>query len=1101
MALYVPDSESLGRRRFPDNKGFRKNLYDLSIQYLAQIRDLLASNYPQDTSTNLAIFNRVASREFARLKLSNDAINNDKQYTETRIQYLQQILGERLFLGDEIAPANYNDESYRKYLIAIKKAYLKGSKKRHIEDLASEFTGQTVNIKELYLEARNPTSSLDVSDTNMMVIEVFIEDFLRAGYNINELRQDLDFFVNLVRPAHVLYDTRLIWTEQIDVNKVHDVIFGDTGGGCVPHYIFGPFEELTILALQVFILPTSEDSTGQIDSIHHEDLIFYLSDSTRVITEPGVLSGTRIYNVEGRRINFNALKIGQYVKITSQIIPGNFDFWWYPSKLITTWSSQFYKNVYRRPLFQEFVKKEMDSHGRFPLQTKTTPTTVCDRWVQDTLQPLYEDLRRSCSVGSEHEEEYLVTLRNRMGNPRFSNPYGTDQTAIPGNDFAYWMPNTPLTDGSNNPATPSDISVKLDGTSLPTQPIVYVDSSSGKIQLSESSIYWDQTAQTFPVPGSELLFSYHYLQDSTNYDTSSSMVYGVSNWQMPYAPLVRGDGTGNLAGTSNISLSVDSTTITNAVTDVNPLLGHVSLPQSSDFWTSSELGRLPQVGDVFDFDFYWGQKYQYSCLFDELGRILDGYIGPHLTYGIVLDGDLDCNPEINPVTPMDSTTVIGYRYRGYLLHHTSVLNSPDTLNLNDFQKPATRASIVNQENAVNHYNIFFSPEFLDDTRINIILDDNYLTNGLDPILELNEGTPPFQKTFSYQPSLIKSRKLQDIRTNHCLLLYSDLLLKEFRSDGGVPLSSLCDSERFTFEIGLGEDTIPKIEECPPWILFDTVELEDETVDIPGDYRGVPNLRVVGKYLRSNFILRETEPTGSAVFIYQFTTLLPGTEFYLPSSFKYTYNDILINFPTLPVITINGSLATKDDIEATVDGVSKTVNDLNPTTGWVQMVTSVPAGSDVVFTYRIRSSQIITMVDRDHSRILDNDDVFPGYCFDGEDVSLNVPFDEFFTFLDDQSDGIKLSFFNKDTLAVEEHIFSGPVFEYYNVSEDEIGSPDNFPNALVKINNPTSSDNPLNYMADYGFLNDKVVRFRKKTYKELLPTRTFRTIELIEMMSV
>ncbi len=1200
LALYIPGNEELGRRRFPDNKGFRREIRNVSMDQLSQLEGLLPSNYPKHPSTNLAIFNRSVACETARLRWDINALNNDKEYTETRADYLQQILGERLFLTEQIAPANYNDETYRNYLTSIKSAYLKGSKVEYIEDLASEFIGQQVNIRELYLLAREPGSSLDVSDTNMMVVDVIVEDSLRAGYNTNALLNDLNFFVNLVRPAHVLYDTRLIWAEQIDVNKVHDVYFGDTGGGCIPHYIYTSFEEPTILAQQIFILPNSQNATGLIDSIHHADLLFYFDNATRVITEPG-LTGTRIFNVEGRQVTFNALEIGQYVRVTSQIIPGDFNFWWYPSEILPKWESQFYKDVYRRPIFQEFVKKEMDANGRFSLQSKTTETTVCDRWVQDALQPMYEDLRSSCNTGTEHTEEYAVTLSSHMGKPRLSEPYSSDQTSLPGNDYSYWMLDTPLTDGSSNAATPLDVMVNLDGAALPLQPVVGVDASSGRVQLSEDFVYWDGTAGTTPVAGDELLFSYKYLSDGTNYDTTSLMVFGVSSWQMPNAPLTQGDGTGNLAGTSNIMLSVDGTQISNAVTNVTPLLGHVYLHQTADFWASSELGRIPQIGDEFAFDFSWGLKYQYSAIYDERGRVMDGYVGSSgMTYGIVLDGDVGLDPEIAPVLLSDTTSEqVGYRYRGYLLHHSSVLNSPDTLKLNEFQKPATRASIINQADCINHFNIFFSGEFLTDTSA-VFLDDNYLENGLDPVLKLNYGTPPFQKTFGYQPDLVYSRKLQDIRTNHNLLLYSDLLLKEFSEGTPADLSPICDSEKTTFEIRLGGDTIPPLEECPPWILFDTVLVEDVTVSIPGEYKGVPNLRVSGKNLREDFILREVEATGTAQYSYSFQTPTDEdapTEYYLPESFQTI--DELINYPALPIVDIDGNLATASDIEVIVNGVSWTVLNLNPVTGWVQLapypeepiietyytITAEDAARNMIefpgypidprrttmtiiqgtaqyyeedffildhnlinyedssdhsgvwflswygtplqglfaagdqvrlsyllnnyadvsiqTTYYIRNSVAVPMVNDYWSRILDNGDVYPGYCADQETIEIDFhqPFEEHYPGIDDYGDGIKMSFFNKDTLTVEEHVFSGPVFEYYEAADDQIASPDNFPNALVRIPNPISLDDPLNFMGEYGFLNDKVARFRKKTFKELLPSRTFRTLELTEMMAV
>lgn len=1099
--LYLPSSEELGRRRFHDAKSDRRLVKNLAEQRLIEMRTLLPSNYPKDPyNSNLALYHRFNARELARIKVSNDDIGRDAQYITTRPEYLHQILGERLFLGNKIAPTNYNDETYREFLVAIKNTYLRGSKVEDIEALASQFTGQEVIIKELYRELRKADTSLDVSDTNMMVVEALINGSLPSGYNIESLLNDLNFYINLVRPAHVLYDTRLIWTETIDVNKTIGVYFGDTGGGCIPLYLYDPFDETTLMALQIFILPTSEGATGLIDSIHHWDSLFYLDDSTRVLTEPGT-QGTRIFDKNGRQVTFSTLEIGQYVKISYQIIPGNFQFWWYPEGYFPTWSSQFYKDYYRRPIFQEFVKKEMDSQGRFPLQIRTTSTTICDRWVQDTLQPYYEDLRTNCSSGSVHAKGYSVTLNERMGSTHFANPYGTNQTALPGNEFAFFMEQIPLTDGSSNPATVSDVMVMLDGTSLPLQPVVYVDASSGKVQLSEDHEYWDSTALTFSIPGEEFQFDYHYLLDSTNYDSSSIMVYGVGSWQMPSSPLVSGDSSGVLADTSDVTLSVDGTTITNAITDLNALLGHLTVNQLSSFWNSSELGRLPQVGDEFEFDFHYGLKYQYSCLFDELGRTFDTYIGPNSTYGILFDGELNGDPEVIPIAP-DSTAVIGYRYRGYLLHHSSVLNSSDTLQLNTFQKPATRASIINQANTINHFNIFFSPEFLYDTSTISVLDDAYLENGLEPILKLNKGTPTFQQTWSYQPGLVYNRKLQDIRTNHRLLLYSDLLLKKFQEGNDeIPLSSICDSGRLDFRIRFDGDIISPLEECPPWILFDSVQVDEVEVSVPGFYKGVPNVRVPGKNLREDFILRELEATGVAEYTYIFNTDSSATsEYYLPASFPYTFNDDGINFPALPIVDIDGNIATISDIEVRVNGVLWTVLSFDPVTGYV-LLDSYPAvpAITVETKYHIENIATLPMANRDWSRIFDSDDVFPGYCSDGVSFTMNTKFDEFFTFLDDASDGIKIVFFNKDTLNIEEHLFSGPVFESYSVADDELGSPDNFPNALVKINNPIHLTNPLSYSGDYGFLNDKVVRFRKKTFKELLPSKTFRTIELMEMM--
>lgn len=1467
---YFPSPEELGRKRFPDNKGFRKEILTLSKDYLAQMQNLLPSNYPQDTSTEMAIFLKTISRELARLQSSLNAINTDKQYTLTRIEYLQQILGERLFLSDRIAPQNYNDESYRNYLLAIKSAYLKGSKKEFIEALASEFTGQQILLDELYLKLRQKDTSLDVSDTNMMVVNVLI-DQLAPGYSVESLQDDLNFFINLTKPAHVLYDTNLIWTEQIDGNKINNIYYGDTGGGCIPVYNYGLSSQTMYFARQINVLPTSSGATGQIDTING-DLTFTLTNATLVITEPGI-EGTKIFDVSGHQVSFSGLQSGQYVGIVYQIIPGDFQFLWYPSEILPTWPSQFYESVYRRPYFQENVQKMMDLNGRFPLQIKTTPTTICDRWVQDTLQPYYEDLRKTCR--GEGHKVFEIELNPRRSSPNFYIP-GVSSTIL-GNDFRIQLPNTNLTDGSSNPATVSDVLVRLNTIPLISS-IASIDSSAGNFLLKDSTIF--QTGDIFN-------FDYHYLQDSSNIDATYSTVFGISYWQLPKTPIVTGDGSATLAGINDVSLTVNTTPITGAVTGLDPLLGHITLNPSADFWKASELGRYPRTGaawytvgsehmwktvalsdtgryqiacsvdglyissdfgtnwnlasislplgvfwmkatisstgqcmaaisdvsenlyyssdfgltwsaiylssiwadikitdtsifaidsaglhvsndngstwviktlpvngsglaissdslkitvfgsypsygiyvssdqgdnwtqsiytdalnpgidslalssdaqyqtaapfnnnklyvsndfgatfspvytakqyygvsmsgdgrlqlvtsmydssnkvhasenygitwkpirdfdalpvvdrwstaisgdgcmkalasfdniiyewtqDVFSFDFYYGQKHDYPMVLDEIGRTFDTQSGYNSTYGIIFDADSsDFNQSVvlNPVS-------IGYRYRAYLLHHSAVLNSPDTLKLNHFQKPSKRASIINKQDTLNHFNKLFSPEFLSDRDPIKQLDDNYLVNGLEPELNLGPGTPPFQKTFSYHPNLVYQRKLQDIRSNHRLLMYSDLLLKETQTGNeSVPLSPICDSDRPVIKVGFKED-IPKIHECPPWELFDTVKLKDVTVIIPGGKRGVPNLRIIEKHIRNNFILREWELTGAALYSYTFVTNInnpPQTVFYLPqtmNSYKdehgntiyIKYEDEVIDFPALPVVTTDPEiLATIADIEVRVNGEEWIVTDLDPITGRVEILDyphitkyeqeftltaydiikrrkKLPGyaidpqnvtlsivhgtaqyyaddfyvrGSDLIwdrgtlgdllavgdkirisyevnplsgatieFTYRIRSSAVVTVIDQDWSRLFDFIDVLPATCSDGPEITLSQRMDEYYTGLDDYSDNIMIPYFNKDTRQIEEHMFSGPLFEYYDIREDEIGSPENFPNALVRMKKPTSNTNPLTYMADYDFLTDKVVRFRKKNFKELLPDRSYRTTTLIEVMAV
>jgi hypothetical protein len=154
-----------------------------------------------------------------------------------------------------------------------------------------------------------------------------------------------------------------------------------------------------------------------------------------------------------------------------------------------------------------------------------------------------------------------------------------------------------------------------------------------------------------------------------------------------------------------------------------------------------------------------------------------------------------------------------------------------------------------------------------------------------------------------------------------------------------------------------------------------------------------------------------------------------------------------------------------------------------------------------FSYSILSSQSVLVINNDWSRIYDDVYVYPGFCPDPIKSRLSARFEEHINFLDDYSMGIKLKFFNKDTYQLEEHVFNGPVFETYLTSEDQIATPDSFANALIRIRGPICNENPLTFLGTFDFINDSLVRFRKKTYRELLPDRTFRTIKLTEVLPV
>jgi hypothetical protein len=786
-----------------------------------------------------------------------------------------------------------------------------------------------------------------------------------------------------------------------------------------------------------------------------------------------------------------------------------------------------------------------------------------------------------------------------MWSPRFPQE-GVDTTnerPILGDLLSFTMPYAPLTDVSGVLALPKDISISKDGTSL-VSPVEYVDSSASYVSMFNEVSYWDAkridgtvipswdttsigVAYDFPVIGDEFQFNYKYLADGTVYPQSTGFVYGINYWQLPGAPISNGQGTNLLALPSDVILSIDGTVIPDAVTDIEAINGLITVESRTDFWLASPLGRLPEPGysvdgtyyarDIFNFNYYKSGASKYVMLFDDPSRVFDD--------DVVFDGEGMTNIERTPIAN-DSPLKIGYKFRADLLHHAAVLNSSDTLLLNNYQKPAKRASIINRQDTLNHYNYFFSPEFLTDTDTNIILNDNYLDKNIPAAIELYEGTPTFQQTYAYQPGMIQHKKLTDIRKNHSLLMYCDLLLKETRTGNDeVHLSSICDSYNPKFSIRFREELDP-LSECEDWLIFDTGETKQEQMSIPGDLEPVINLRVPGEDLRDNFILREMASTGftTTSYIFKENDNFQNT-YQLPDTTRVTIDGVQVDFPALPVMKDSTAQADSSDVTVMVGGVVTPglINVFDSTTGYIEfypqpdstiiqnitvtqlqinqkfikldqpatnpesVILQVNGGSpqtygddfevaedilyiedfltlvagdvltvtytgspfwdkEIEFIYRIKSTGVVTVVDLDRSRVLDRD-IFAYFCYDGYQNDVSLKFNEYVNFLNDFGKGIKFVYLNKDTFQLEEHIFSGPVFETYDASEDEISAIESFPNALIRVTDPLSQKDPLRILPNYDFLNDDAIRIRKKTIKELLPDRTFRTMNIYEALPV
>lgn len=306
--------QKIGEQRFDSGIEYEKQLLRLTRVIQDRLLGNLPSNYPKDRNTNLAEFFRVTAKEFARLQISSSRVNENQYHENTQTEYLWQILGDTLFLGDRAINDNLTDVKYREFLIRVRNAYYGGSRPANIESAVSDIVGLPVTLRELYLEARKEGSAYGLKDTHRMFFDILM-DGVDSTSSIGIILEDLKFFIDILKPAHVQYDTRLIWTEEARIREQP----------CTPSYEFETglglaygadrIHMVTWLASSVYgmsgIGPSGDPQYGIVQSVDTSKKIISTTDDRLIVYTAGTDFYTGSENVE---IDVSSLSPGDEIQ-------------------------------------------------------------------------------------------------------------------------------------------------------------------------------------------------------------------------------------------------------------------------------------------------------------------------------------------------------------------------------------------------------------------------------------------------------------------------------------------------------------------------------------------------------------------------------------------------------------------------------------------------------------------------------------------------------------------------------------------------------------------------------------------------------------------
>ena len=294
--------EQAGRKRFKTGIEFQKIIANLSKTIQGRLIGSLPSNYPQDGNTNLAELYRAIAEEFARLQTSISDINLDEYNDDTRTQYLYEILADTLFLDGKAINYAISDIDYRNFLITVRNAYYGGSRKDNIQTAVSDILGIPVQIKEIYLELRKENTSYTIKDTHKMFFDILM-DYATTTPNLGLLLENITFFIDIIKPGHVLYDTRLIWNDKLlslDGNCTPEYATVD-----MPNIIYGvdKIYLITYVINKLYLFsgtdPRERWVEGTIASIDINRGLIYLTNNIILVSNDGSLLFQRTVDIHG----------------------------------------------------------------------------------------------------------------------------------------------------------------------------------------------------------------------------------------------------------------------------------------------------------------------------------------------------------------------------------------------------------------------------------------------------------------------------------------------------------------------------------------------------------------------------------------------------------------------------------------------------------------------------------------------------------------------------------------------------------------------------------------------------------------------------------
>lgn len=426
-------------------KGYYQRLINQHFTHYFSQRQLLSSVYNEkNLSTNYAIQLRARSLEIARLRLFLEEIQRDQFVGDARSEFLYKNFGAFLQIELPFFFPEESDEFYRTFIQALQAVVLKGSKKSAIEEGLRIFTqGLPFEVIEIYLNCRDRKDGLrrlsgftidpdqytrieslrscDKSDTNIFLVKLDL-DARPQGFNLGFVTQGIEFFLDIIKPAHTAYLLR--WSLRDGFALKPD---------CVINYDLILGEKLA--------QSVSVSSEG-VEIVEKQNNVLVLDNGDHVFVD----NDTVIRDLSDADIFYSDLSVGDLVEYEASESPGRFKFtrplqelppeFSYTSVgyLRTPFANELDPALVSSNIFQMFVLKQLNENNK--MEQVTRRAGICDIQKRKIYTWHYDDFRKCGSyrenynLGENASNTYSsITNSIQLKNYPVTSGYSTGELA------------------------------------------------------------------------------------------------------------------------------------------------------------------------------------------------------------------------------------------------------------------------------------------------------------------------------------------------------------------------------------------------------------------------------------------------------------------------------------------------------------------------------------------------------------------------------------------------------------------------------------------------------------------------------------------------